>query len=230
MKSTNLPLVLPDWLHGALSALRRRARGEAALDLTGDRDVEWSWVAAHLNQGPGAALDFGTGGSALGLIAAERGYEVTAVDLGAVEWPYVHERLSFLRGDIFALPLPRDHFDLVLNCSSVEHVGLVGRYGISTPRSDGDLDAMTRLRELMKPRATMLLTVPVGRDTVFAPLHRVYGAERLPRLLTGFTVVSRELWLKRDDRRWTPVAEQDALAYEPRERLYGIGCFELRRP
>jgi 2-polyprenyl-3-methyl-5-hydroxy-6-metoxy-1,4-benzoquinol methylase len=224
--------MLPAGARDRLRAARRRLAAAPAggLDLTGDRDVEWSWVAARMGKGTGAVLDFGNGGSALGLIAAERGCDVTAVDLEDVAWPYVHERLRFTRGDVFTLDLPRDHFDLVLNCSAVEHVGLIGRYGVTEARADGDLEAMARLRELMKPDATMLLTVPVGRDAVFAPLHRVYGPERLPRLLSGFTVESREFWLKRADNRWVAAPEAEALAFVPRERLYAIGGFVLRRP
>ncbi len=223
--------MLPPAARNRLRAARRRmtAPRGAALDLSGDRDVEWSWVAAQIGSGPGEALDFGNGGSALGLIAAGRGYDVTAVDLEAVAWPYAHERLRFVRGDVFELALPKGHFDLVLNCSAVEHVGLAGRYGVSVPRPDGDLEAMARLGALMKPGATMLLTVPVGRDAVFAPLHRVYGAERLPKLLAGFEVASREFWLKREGNRWVSAAEPEALAFAPRERLYAIGCFVLRR-
>ena len=40
------------------------------LDLKGDRNVEWSWVAAEMPEGPGMALDFGPGGSQLSTIAA----------------------------------------------------------------------------------------------------------------------------------------------------------------
>lgn len=224
--------MLPAGAKDTLRAAKRRmtSPGAGGLDLTGDRDVEWSWVAAHMGSGPGTALDFGNGGSALGFIAAERGFDVTAVDLEAVAWPYAHERLRFVRGDVFDLPLAKGSFDLVLNCSAIEHVGLPGRYGVSEARPGGDLDAMARMRELMKPGATMLLTVPVGRDTVFAPLHRVYGAERLPKLLSGFTVASKAFWLKRGENRWIAAPEADALAFEPRERLYAIGCFVLRRP
>jgi 2-polyprenyl-3-methyl-5-hydroxy-6-metoxy-1,4-benzoquinol methylase len=224
--------MLPAGAKDRLRAAKRRvaSAGTGGLDLAGDRDVEWSWVAAHMGSGPGAALDFGNGGSALGFIAAERGFDVTAVDLEAVTWPYAHERLRFVRGDLFDLPLAKAGFDLVLNCSAIEHVGLPGRYGVSEARPDGDLDAMARMRDLMKPGAVMLLTVPIGRDAVFAPLHRVYGAERLPRLLSEFTVASRAFWLKRGENRWIAAPEADALAFEPRERLYAIGCFVLRRP
>ena len=226
MKRIGVPV--PDWMHGALSTLKPKRAD--ALDLTGDRDVEWSWVAARMGNGPGAAIDFGNGGSALGLIAAERGWDVTAIDLEAVWWPYVHPRLRLAQGDVLHLALPERSFDLVLNCSAIEHVGIPGRYGVTQERPDGDLEAMARLGALMKPGGTMLLTVPIGRDTVFPPLHRVYGAERLPRLLAGFEVASREFWAKRDDNRWTPAPEAEALAFAPRERLYALGAFVLRRP
>ncbi len=125
------------------------------------------------------ALDLGPGGSHLALIAAQRGFKVTAVDLQSVRWPYVHPEIRFVRDDILKLPFPERHFDLVINCSTVEHVGLVERYRVTENRPDGDLEAMVRLRSLMKPGSMMLLTVPIGCDAVFAPLHRVYGPERL---------------------------------------------------
>jgi hypothetical protein len=227
MKRVALPVWLPDGLHRALSRLRGR---DGVLDLAGDRDIEWSWIAARMGPGPGEALDFGPGGSHLGLIAAQRGWTVTALDREDVRWPYEHGGLRFVRGDVLELSLPRDHYGLVLNCSSIEHVGLVGRYGVSAARPDGDLEAMARLRGLMERGGTMLLTVPVGRDAVFSPLHRVYGPGRLPRLLDGFTVLAREYWRKRADNRWIAASEDEALAFEPRERLYALGCFVLVRP
>ena len=212
--------------------LRRRLRGAGppGLDLAGDRDIEWTWVASRIPPGPGEALDFGCGTSALGLVAAHRGYQVTAVDLAAVAWPYRVERLSFLEGDILDLALEDARFDLVINCSAIEHVGLPGRYGVTEARAEGDIAAMARMRALMKRGGRMLLTVPVGQDAVFAPWHRVYGPERLPRLLDGFASESREYWVKDAENRWAKTDEATALAALPRERLYGLGCFVLRRP
>jgi SAM-dependent methyltransferase len=76
--------------------------------------------------------------------------------------------VRFIQGDLLKLDLPTNHFDLIINCSTVEHVGLVGRYSVTENRPDGDLEAMARLRDLMKPSAIMLLTVPVGQDAIFA--------------------------------------------------------------
>jgi SAM-dependent methyltransferase len=233
VRKLTLTVPLPDPLYASLRRIKQALRSQGAtetLDLSGDRAIEWSWVASRIPTGPGDALDFGCGQGDLGLVAAHRGFTVTGVDLGPVTWPYQHKQIAFLQGDILELPLAASKFDLVLNCSTVEHVGLAGRYGVTQKRADGDLAAMTRMRALMKPGATMLLTVPVGRDAVFSPLHRVYGTERLPRLLEGFNVEHSEYWVKDADNRWTASDERLALAAPPRERLYGLGCFVLRRP
>lgn len=232
MRRVRVSVPVPDGVYGALRGLKHslKSSGGDGRDLTGDRDIEWSWVAAHIPSGLGEALDFGCGESHLGVLAAHRGLRVTAVDLGAVTWPYRHERLAFLQGDVMELQLEDARFDLVINCSAIEHVGIAGRYGVTEARTEGDLAAMTRLRTLMKPGGLMLLTIPVGADAVFAPWHRVYGTERLPRLLEGFTVESREFWVKDAENRWVRSDERAALTAPSRERLYGLGCFALRRP
>ena len=205
-------------------------------NLAGDRDIEWSWMAAQMPPGPGQALDFGSGGSHLALVAVQRGYAVTALDLGPSSPLYVHPAIRSLQGDILTVPLPERHFDLVLNCSTVEHVGLVGRYGVGERRPDGDLEAMARLRAFMRPSGTMLLTIPVGRDAVFEPLCRVYGSERLPRLLQGFSVVQEAYWVKDGGNRWTLQDRAAALTFSADVRswsalrnVYALGLFVLRR-
>ncbi|MBU0576927.1 glycosyltransferase [Patescibacteria group bacterium] len=207
------------------------------MNLAGDRDIEWSWVASQMPAGSGKALDFGNGGSYLGLIAAQRGFEVTAIDLASVQWPYIHPQLSFIKGDILKLPFPEEHFDLVINCSTVEHVGLVGRYDVKENQPEGDLEAMAHLGKLMKPGGVMLLTIPVGQDAVFTPLARVYGARRLTRLLDGYTVDKEEFWIKDRGNRWVHSDKESALnfkasmgSWDPLQNVCALGCFVLRRP
>ena len=195
--------------------------------LAGERDIEYSWVLSRVGRGPGTALDFGCGTSNLGLVAARRGYQVTAIDLIAVSWLYRMPGLTFVQGDLLTMQLPFPHYDLILNCSSVEHVGLAGRYG-SPDRPDGDLEAMRKLHDLAEPGGKMLLTIPVGRDAVFAPLHRVYGEERLPRLLEEWAIEEQEYWVKQADGRWAQVERSDALARQTQTMLHGLGLFVLK--
>ncbi len=203
--------------------------------MKGDRDVEWSWIHAELPIGPGEALDFGPGGSAIGLAAAQRGFRVTAVDLNRTEYDYVHPNLHFIFGDLLELQLPESHFDLAINCSTVEHVGLAGRYGVTKLSNDGDLEAMSLLRRLLKPTGTMLLTVPVGLDAVFEPICRVYGEKRLPVLLKGYTVQKETYWIKDNSNRWVFSDRETALnlkgeagSWDAMQNIYALGCFVLK--
>ena len=149
--------------------LYRRLREPPAPNTKGDRDIECSWIAANMPEGPGRALDFGSGPGWLGLMAARRGFTVTALDLRSVRWHYEQPSLTFRQGDILECDFPSGHFDLVINCSAIEHVGLAGRYLTDEGRPDGDLDAMAVFQRITKPGGMMLLTVPVGQDTTFAP-------------------------------------------------------------
>src|SRR5438094_1855016 len=195
-------------------------------NLRGDRDVEYAWVLAHLPpKRVGRALDFGCGHSYLGLAAAVSGFQTTAVDLRKIEWPYVHQNLSFVQGDVRALPLSSKYFDLIINCSSIEHVGLT-RYG-DTRSVDGDLETMSFLQGLLKPDGTMIVTIPVGRDAVIDGLHRVYGEVRLPRLLSGYAVEQRQFWVKDARNKWVNSTEGIACRTLGTATSYGLGCFVL---
>jgi len=199
------------------------------LDLSGDRVIEWSWIYAKIPAGPGKALDFGTGNSNLCTAAAMRGYDTLSVDLGVIRRPLLLPNLRFIQGDLNDLALPERQYDLIINCSTVEHVGIAGRYDVKVDEEDGDLKAMWKLRQLMKPEAVHLLTVPVGLDAVWRPLHRVYGPQRLPRLLEGYRIKSKRCWTKDWFNRWVLTNEDDALRMPTSPELYGIGCYELIR-
>ena len=213
-----------------LIRLYRKVSQPPIPNLKSDRDVEYSWIAANMPEGPGYALDFGCGPGWLGLLAARKGFNVTAVDLEYVRWFYNHPKLKFIQGDILKLDLPSEHFDLIINCSAIEHVGLAGRYGVTEPNPDGDIQAMVILKSLLKKGKKMLLTIPVGRDSVFKPLHRVYGENRLPKLLEGWEVLKKEYWIKNDQNRWNLVKESVALTKKPLPYCYGLGLFVLQRP
>lgn len=236
----NIPLLLPNWLHNNLRRMKHQLFPPIKINLLGDRDIEWSFCAARMPTGPGEAIDFGCGGSNMGLLAAQKGFHVTAINIEPVQWAYVHSNLRFMEGDLFQLSLPKSCFDLVINCSTIEHVGLVGRYGVAENRPEGDLDAMNLLSKLMKPGGIMILTIPCGQDAVVLPFHRVYGEQRLPRLLKDFVVEHEEYWVKNDANQWVPCNHPTALSFKalsfkahdrseiPLKNAYALGCFVLR--
>jgi len=240
MPRVNILVDVPSWIHKPLRGVKRAllARPPAPLpNIWGDREIEYSFVTANMPLGPGKALDFGSGASNLSLVAARKGFEVIALDLESPTFLWKHAGVRFVSGDLLQLDMAGDSLDLVINCSAVEHVGLVGRYGVSEARVDGDFEVMERLRSLLKPGGAMLLTIPCGRDAVFVPMHRVYGEKRLPQLLRGYAVEKEEYWVKDSENRWNVCDRATALQFEPRPDFvqptdcsYALACFVLRKP
>jgi SAM-dependent methyltransferase len=211
----------------ALRASRRLTAAPGGATLEGDRWVEWSFCMARMADGDGTTMDFGADLGFLSLAAAQRGHTVVALDREDIPLLYAHERVSRVTADILDRPLDGRHFDQIVNCSSVEHVGLGGRYG-SGQATDGDLEAMGVMADLLSEDGRMILTIPVGRDGVFAPQHRIYGEERLPRLLHRYRPIEEQFWAK-EGPEWKPVERAAALDTEGSESFYALGLFVLGR-
>ena len=193
--------------------------------LSGDRTIEWGWTLSRLRRDPGRVLDFGAGTGFLALAAALGGHDVVAVDLEPCAFDFEGTSISYRQGDFNEMEFEAGSFDQVLNCSTIEHVGLEGRYG-SPAEADGDLRAMAKLARLLSPEGDMVMTLPVGLDGIFAPHHRVYGTERLPRLLERFTVREERWWVKLDSR-WRPVDKETALSTQGSSSYYALGLLVL---
>jgi hypothetical protein len=209
----------------ALRGSRRLTAAPGGATLEGDRWVEWSFCMARMADGEGATMDFGADLGFLSLAAAQRGHTVVALDREDIPLLYEHERVTRVTADILDRPLADRRFDQIVNCSSVEHVGLGGRYG-SGESTNGDLAAMGIMADLLAEDGRMILTIPVGRDAVFSPQHRVYGDERLPRLLERYRPLEEQYWRK-DGPVWSRTDRATALATEGSESFYSLGLFVL---
>jgi SAM-dependent methyltransferase len=212
----------------AAQASHRLAARDGGLTLEGDRWVEWSFCMARLAHGEGATLDFGADIGLLALAAAQRGHEVVALDREPPALDYEHPRVVPHRADILDRPLADRRFDQIINCSSVEHVGLTGRYG-SFEAPGGDLQAMEIMAEMLRPGGRMILTIPVGRDMVCAPYHRIYGPDRLPRLLARYELGEEQYWRKdAASAKWIATDRSTALSTEGSRSFYSLGLFVLQ--
>jgi Caenorhabditis protein of unknown function, DUF268 len=211
----------------ALRGSRRLTAAPGGATLEGDRWVEWSFCMARMADGEGTTMDFGADLGFLSLAAAQRGHTVVALDREDIPLLYAHERVTRVTADILDRPLADRRFDQIVNCSSVEHVGLGGRYG-SGDKQEGDIEAMGVMADLLADSGRMILTIPVGRDGVFAPQHRIYGEERLPRLFERYSTIEEQYWAK-DGPQWKPVDRATALSTQGSESFYSLGLFVLGR-
>ena len=237
-KQILIPVSLPAWAHDPLLNLKRKLIPSAPVmkNIEGERYVEWSFLTKEMPNGPGKAMDFGCENGFIGLIAAEKGFHVLAVDLEHQSFCFEHPNMEFRQGDFLEMPLREGYFDLILNCSSVEHVGLVGRYGIKAERTHGDVETLQRFAQILKPEGLVLMTAPCGRDALLAPWCRVYGEQRLPSLLAPFSVEKERYWQKDERNRWIEVDRKQALNFQTRHDpdnphgcSYALGGFVLRK-
>jgi len=233
-----VPIYLPKWIHEPLMTMKRALIRASPVppNIAGERDVEWTFLSTEMPAGPGEAIDFGCENGYLSLLAAQKGHHVIAVDLQQQHFRWRHPAVEFRLGDLLKLDLPRNHFDLAINCSSVEHVGIAGRYDITVEQKEGDIEVMERLADILKPGGLLLMTTPCGRDAVLAPWCRVYGTQRLLRLLAPFEIMKESYWIKNADNCWVPSDRETALNFEPRYHAfnphgcaYALGCFVLRK-
>lgn len=210
-------------LRAWLSSVADAPPGGFALE--GEKLLDWAWVVANLPQPPKRLLDIGCCRSPLVPIMVSLGHDVVGIDVDNL--PYQLSGCAFRRKDFLAANFRERSFDAIVLCSVVEHVGLAGNYH-QTDNPDGDLQTMRKVARLLKPGGLVLLTIPLGVDLVFAPWHRVYGRQRLPRLLDGFIIQKSRFFVKARGGPWHETDESRALDFDGRGRCYGLGEYVLQ--
>ena len=111
---------------------------------------------------------------------------VTTVDYGSRK--YEHPQLDQVNASFWKQVDDSNlAYDVVVAASSLDHDGL-GRYG-DPIAPDGDLLTMRSLLRTLAPDSKVILSVPVGPDRIIWNLMRIYGKDRLARLIDGYDVV-----------------------------------------
>lgn len=194
-------------------------------DLKGEKALDWGWVCVNLPKSAQRGMDIGCGESPTVSAMLSLGYrEVVAIDL---QFPLDQQLVGphFIRGDFNQLCL-KGHFDVVVACSSIEHIGLSGRY-TSTEDADGDLKALRKIKAILNNDGVLILTVPAGRDAVYKPWHRVYGTKRIARLLEGFRIVRSQGYVKEPWGPWRRTTLEEALGFPASSARYALAQMVL---
>ena len=109
--------------------------------------------------------------------------------------------------------LPRSFYDAVLVISVLEHIGLPCYEQEPFPR--GDELALAEIRELLKPGAPAILTVPAGQSKVVT-WYRQYSPADLHRLLAGWR--HEILYWGFDGSGYRPIPEEAVEQHDYRDR------------
>ena len=198
--------------------------------LVGDRCVEYGYVVknlAHLDrQKYKSVLDIGCYASPLTTIMKELGFLVHGVDL--LPAVYEYEGIEYVQGDFLSITFDSS-YDVIVLCSTVEHIGLEGRYG-SKSIEEGDVKTIKKGISLLSDDGLLILTIPYGIPTVIRPFHRVYDktSDLLKIIYDNLEVINEEYYQKSEDL-WKRCSERDASKVPPSETFYALGLFTFRK-
>jgi len=146
--------------------LAARARGEPLTWLqapagTDERVIEVPWVLSRLVPS-GRVLEVGYAFAEAPYLAAllRSGVELVGVDLAGRDV----EGMEGVQADVRDLPLPDASVDQALLVSTLEHVGADNSgYGLEAEEAPASrADALRELGRVLRPRARLLVTVPLG--------------------------------------------------------------------
>lgn len=130
--------------------------------------------------------------------------------------------LSFLRGDLTALPLPDNSVDLGTCLHVAEHIGL-GRYGDKI-NPNGFEEACSELSRVLAPGGTLLFAVPVGVPKVVFNAHRVLSARQVLDAFHGLALKEFSA-ITSDDGKYAENVPLSFLDSDP----YGCGLFRFTK-
>lgn len=176
-----------------------------------ERVIEIPWALQQLPQA-GRVLDVGS---------------CEAVYLGVVQQPdrelhcldprdcsrEVPAGAVFHHQSLIGNDLPRSSYDAVLLISVLEHIGLPCYEQVPFP--GGDEAALAEVRDLLKPGAPAILTVPAGQSKIVS-WYRQYSPADLRRLFADWDY--RIAYWGFDGADYRPIEESDVEAFDYRER------------
>jgi len=154
-----------------------------------NRYIEYPFAFRNLPKPPAKILDVGCVSSFFSLLLAGAGYETWGIDIRKYDIikKIKFDNFKFSQGSIKKTDFPGDFFDAVTAISTLEHIGLSGRYGDKEDLS-ADKKAMNEMVRVIKPAGILLLTIPFGVPKIVRPHCKIYNFSSVQQLIEGLPV------------------------------------------
>jgi SAM-dependent methyltransferase len=189
-----------------------------------ERAIEFAWVLAQIRGG--RVLDAGSTLNHATVLDAvlPRVQDLHILTLAPEEEAAWDRGVSYVYGDLRALPYRDGWFDVVACISTLEHVGMDNRaYGDESGRAEDPLSeqarAVAELARVVRPGGRLLVTVPFGAELDHGWMM-TFSRARLAEVLAGVRARSREVAIfAYSDTGWRRSGDDavaQARSYDPR--------------
>jgi hypothetical protein len=177
-----------------------------------ERVIEIPWCLQQIPQS-GRILDIGSCDALYLRVIQQSGRELHCLDPRDCSGD-VPPGAVFHHQSLIGNTLARRGFDAVLAVSTIEHIGLPGYAQEPFPR--GDALALAEIRELLKPGAPAVVTVPAGQSKLMT-WYRQYSPFDLHRLFRGWRYEIRYWGFGQG--MYRPIPETELELHDYRDRL-----------
>lgn len=192
-----------------------------------DRYIEYPWMLENIPIKQGRLLDVGS-------TVCDKLYETLPKEieincLNVNEKKCKHSEIKFFKCDIRKTDFQDNYFDCITCISTIEHVGVAGRYN-SDDDPEGDIKSMEEIKRILKPKGILLITVPYGIKDML-PINKLYNKGRLEKLFNGFDI--ENIKFRKFSERWgvwLKVAEEKAATTDMlKDRWYALCLIKAKK-
>jgi len=172
-----------------------------------DRYIEYPWMMENISVKQGRLLDVGSTACEMLFSLLPSSVEIHGINLN--DKIVKNQNIKFFVADIRKTCFQDNYFDCITCISTLEHIGVSGRYG-SDEDKQGDVKAIKEMKRILKPGGELLITVPYGKNDIL-PINKLYNKKRLNILLNNFCVI-KQTFIKYNQRWgiWLKVNEAEA--------------------
>jgi SAM-dependent methyltransferase len=193
------------------------------------RMLEYAYVIQKLISLPkGRVLDVGCTArmNYVPAVLTSLGWEVWGIDFR--EFKFKHPNFKLILEDIRHTSFSDNFFDAVYAVSTIEHIGLSGRYGLSKEDLDGDCQAIKEISRITRKDGVFLCTIPWGKAKIIKPLQRVYDKNDLERLFECCQRIETVYYSQGTDGYWTMLPEESAIKIENADGNSSAALLDLK--
>jgi ubiquinone/menaquinone biosynthesis C-methylase UbiE len=195
-----------------------------------DRYVESPFILSNLPPPPARILDVGCVGSFFPLILSSFGYDTYAIDIRnySILNKLTYKDFHFFKESIVKTNFPENYFDAVCAISTIEHIGLSGRYGVKEDK-EGDEKALEEMKRIVKPGGTILLTIPFGKAKIIKPFTKVYDSALVEKLTSGLLLETEAFYKQDSHEDWYKCSREEAETTDSNIYKFALCLMKLKK-